>query len=192
RTSGICSLCKRATPVERNLSALPRSAYSQSAPLPRPSHHFNLSFTPGKAGKVIVDRCSSHSSLIEHYPRRACLITPYEIDAGNHSGSAGAGPMDSAVAPADWSCGGWPEIFGRSPFARPARQRSSPARVRTRAGQNAHGKNDGRLYSNRFSTLAIHARSFARGFDRHTHLQSAHGRIYDEARAPFFELNSGG
>ncbi len=39
-------------------------------------------------------------------------------------------------------------------------------------------------------TLTV--KPFARRFDRHTHLQAAHRRIYDEARAAFFELNSGG
>src|SRR5947207_7771782 len=99
--------------------------------------------------------------------------------------------MDPGIAPASWSCGGWPEVPGRSSFAGPARKRSHPARVGSRAGQNANSKNDGLVYSNRVSTTAIYARSFARGLDRYAHLQPAHGRIYDEARTTFFEFNSG-
>ena len=99
--------------------------------------------------------------------------------------------MDSSTAPAGWSCCGWPEVPGRSSFARPACKRSHPARRRPRAGQNAHGKNDGRVYSNRLSTPPIHTRSFARRFDRHAYLQPAYRRIYDQAWAAFFEFNSG-
>src|SRR4029077_16868670 len=38
--------------------------------------------------------------LIERSRSRTCLTRPYEIDAGNYAGSAGAGTMDSAAPPA--------------------------------------------------------------------------------------------
>jgi len=73
--------------------------------------------------------------------------------------------MDSGIAPAGWSCGDWPEVSGRSPFARPARQRSHPARGRPRTGKDPDGQDDGSVYSNRLSTSPIHARPFAGGLD---------------------------
>ena len=43
-----------------------------------------------------------------------------------------------------------------------AGQRSSPARRRSRVGQDAHGENNGRMHSDRFPAIAIHARSYCR------------------------------
>ena len=46
------------------------------------------------------------------------------------------------------------------------------------------------MYPDRFPKIAIHARSFACGFDRHSYLQSTDRWVYDEARPDFFKPNS--
>src|SRR6266481_5985222 len=142
---------------------------------------------------LLIDygKAESCSTLIERSPSCTCLTRPYEIDAGNYAGSAGAGAMDPSAPPASRSRCGGSEVFGGPPFARTARQWSSLARGRSGAGKNAHCENDGRLHSNRISKIAIHARSFAGGFARHAYLQPAHRRVYHKARSNFLKFDPG-
>src|SRR5260370_39188 len=136
---------------------------------------------------LLIDygKAESCSTLIERSRSRTCLTTPYEIDAGNYAGSAGVGTMDSGAPRASCSrcCG--TEVFGGPSSARAGRQRSSPARRRSRFGQNAHGQNNGRMYPDWVSKIAVYARSFAGGLGRHTNLQPTHRRIYDQTRSDF-------
>ena len=71
-------------------------------------------------------------------------------------------------------------------LARPARQRPHPARRRSRPRQDAHGQDDGGRDPNRLSALAIYARSFAGGLDRHVDLQPAHAASSRPSSARFF------
>src|SRR4029450_3431684 len=99
--------------------------------------------------------------------------------------------MDSRAPPAGWSRYHRPEIFGGSSSTRAAREWSSPAGGCPRVGQNAHSENNGYLHPDWISTPAIHTRPFARGFDWHSHLQSADWRIYDQTRPDFFKFDPG-
>src|SRR6266496_189538 len=141
-------------------------------------------------GRCLFCTADLRGHLIEHFSGTTCLTRPYEIDPGNYAGSARVGTVDSGAPPTGWTRCRRTEVLGGPPSARTARQRSSVARGRSRPGKNAYGQNHGRMHSNGISKIAVHARSFAGRFDRHTDLQSAHRRIYDETRPDLFQSDS--
>ena len=133
--------------------------------------HRKLDRHLGRCGSARLT-CGGH--LIEHFSGTTCLTRPYEIDPGNYAGSARVGTVDSGAPPTGWTRCRRTEVLGGPPYARTARQRSSAARGRSRPGKNANGQDHGRMHSNGISKIAVHAGSFARGFDRYANLQSTH------------------
>src|SRR6266540_4123632 len=96
--------------------------------------------------------------------------------------------MDSRAPPTSWSRCHRPEIFGGSSPTRAAREWSSPARRRPRAGQDANSENNGRMHPDGFSKVAIYPRPFARGSSRHPHLQPANRGVHHQAQLDRFML----
>src|SRR5207247_6569074 len=96
--------------------------------------------------------------------------TTHEIHSRNYTTSAAARPMDSAVARTSRPCRNWTKISDRPAIAWLAGQWSSPSRRRPGFGENAGRENNGRVHSNRLSTVAIHARSPASRLDWHADL----------------------